>query len=102
MYDTLWYDRRGLKDLEDYIEKKKEIPVDEGGVIRPGKAILTKVYINQTAVSEIFERLELMNITGGNLYDSADGVAMDIKNAYNYNPKFSYLRDIESRKIDEK
>jgi len=101
LYDTLWYGHRGLVDLEEYIEEKVEVPFFDGKEIKLGKPILTKVFINQTAVSEVFERLELMNITGGNLYDSADGVALDIKNSYNYNPKFSYLRDIEPPNLDD-
>jgi len=50
---------------------------------------------------KVFEKLELMNITGGNLYGDADGVALDIKNAYNYNPKFSYLRNIRLPQLDD-
>jgi hypothetical protein len=42
-----------------------------------------------------------MNMMGGNLYGDADGVALDIKNTYNYNPKFSYLRDIKSPNLDD-
>jgi len=42
-----------------------------------------------------------MNITGGFLYDNADGVARDIKNAYYYNPKFFYLRDVQSPDLDD-
>lgn len=101
VYDTLWYGHRGLIDLEDYIEKKIEIPFFDGVETKPGKPILTKIFINQAATSDVFARLELMNITGGNLYDSADGVALDVKNAYNYNPKFSYLRDIEPPPLDD-
>lgn len=101
IYDTLWYSHLGLIDLEDYIAKKTETPFFDGTITRPGKPILTKVLINQTAVTDVFARLELMNITGGNLYDSADGVVLDIKNAYNYNPKFSYLRDVELPHLDD-
>lgn len=101
IYDTLWYRYLGVKDLEEYIEKKLETPFSDGTKTLPGRPILTKVFINQSAVSDVFTRLELMNITGGNLYDSADGVALDIKNAYNYNPKFSYLRDVELPHLDD-
>jgi hypothetical protein len=101
VYDTLWYSHLGLKDLEDYIAKKTETPFFDGKETLPGKPILTKIFINQSAASDVFARLELMNITGGNLYDSADGVALDIRNAYNYNPKFSYLRDVEPPHLDD-
>ncbi|MEB0116935.1 hypothetical protein QN395_10585 [Undibacterium sp. RTI2.2] len=100
IYDTLCYGNMGLVDLEDYIEKKVETSFFNGVETRPGKPILTKIFINQAATSDVFTRLELMNITGGNLYDSADGVALDVKNAYNYNPKFSYFRDIVPPPLD--
>lgn len=101
IYDTLWYSHLGLLDLEDYIDKKVETPFFDGKETKSGKPILTKIFISQTAASEVFARLELMNITGGNLYDSADGVALDIKNTYNYNPKYSYLRDVEPPHHDD-
>lgn len=101
IYDTLRYSQLGLKDLEDYIAKKIETPVTDGIKTYSGKPILTKVLISQSAASYVFTCLELMNITGGHLYDSADGVALDIKNAYNYNPKFSYLRDVEPPQLDD-
>lgn len=101
IYDTLWYSRLGFKDLEEYLAGKTEIQVIENGKMHAGKPILTKVLINHSAASDIFARLELMNITGGQLFDSADGVALDIKNAYNYTPKFSYLRDVEPPSLDD-
>lgn len=101
LYDTLNYQYMGMKDLEEYIEKLKETPVLENGKTNPGKPILYKIFINQKCTGDIFQRLELMNMTGGTLYGDADGVALDIKNAYNYNPKFSYLRDIKSPKLDD-
>lgn len=90
LYDTLRYRERGLLDLEDYLLALGEKLGGED--MQP--PILIKVLIDQQAVGEVFSRLELMNITGANLYDSAEGVAMDIRNAYHYRPKFSYLRDI--------
>lgn len=96
LYDTLHYKRMGLSDLEEYIEQIAEPKVHNGITEMPGEPTLYKVYINQKSISEVFKRLELMNITGGNLYNSADGVAMDIKNHYYYNAKYSYLRDIKT------
>lgn len=101
LYDTLNYDHMGVKDLEEYIESVTETPVSENGKTNPGRPILHKIYINQKCVGKVFEKLELMNITGGNLYGDADGVALDIKNAYNYNPKFSYLRDVRLPQLDD-
>ncbi len=101
LYDTLNYAHLRVIDLEEYISKIQETKVYDGDKDVPGEPILYKVFINQKCTSGIFERLELMNITGGNLYGDADGVALDIKNVYNYNPKFSYLRDIKLPKLDD-
>lgn len=101
LYDTLWYAHMGHQDLEDYIGSITETQVHDQGVTRAGDPILTKVLINQKAASEVFERLELMNFTAANLYGSEEGVALDVKNAYNYNPKFSYLRDIKMPHLDD-
>jgi len=101
LYDTLNYSYMKVKDLEDYINSAKETPVSEGRNTNLGEPILYKIYINQKCISKVFEKLELMNITGGNLYGDADGVALDIKNAYSYNPKFSYLRDVKSPELDD-
>ncbi len=101
LYDTLNYEHMTVKNLEEYIEQIRETPVSENGKTSPGDPTLYKIFINQKCTGDIFKRLELMNMTGGTLYGDADGVALDIKNAYNYNPKFSYLRDIKSPKIDD-
>lgn len=101
LYDTLDYSHMRVKDLEEYIDSVTETPVFENGKTNPGNPILYKIYINQKCVDKVFEKLELMNMTGGSLYGDADGVALDIKNAYNYNPKFSYLRDIKSPELDD-
>jgi hypothetical protein len=100
LYDTQNYALLRKKDLEDYLDDIEETKESDGQKTVSGKPILTKVLISQKATNEIFSRLELMNITGGHLYDSAEGVALDIKNVYNYNPKFSYLRDIEIPQVD--
>lgn len=101
LYDTLWHKRMGNKDLEEYLSKINETPVVENGKREPGSPILVKALINQEAVSEVFERLELMNLTGAHLYGNAEGVALDLKNAYNYNQKFSYLRDVKMPHFDD-
>lgn len=100
LYDTQHYRYLRKQDLEDYLASIEEPKESAGQKTMPGKPVLTKVLINQKATPEIFSRLELMNITGGHLYDNAEGVALDIKNAYNYNPKFSYLRDVQIPQVD--
>lgn len=102
VYDTLNYSHLGVSDLEEFIEKQKEpneaLP---DGSTRKGRPTLTKVYINQQCVSEVFTKLELMGVTGGTLYMDPNGVALDVINSYNYNPKTQYLRGVSFSDIDE-
>ena len=95
LYDTLNYKRMGFSDLEEFIGSIVEPRYNDGTKEMPGEPTLHKIYINHKCISDIFQRLELMNITGGNLYNNGDGVAMDIKNSYYYNAKFSYLKDVK-------
>jgi hypothetical protein len=102
VYDTLNYRHLGVSGLEEFIEKQKE--PDEAlpdGSTRKGRPTLTKVYINQQCVSEVFTKLELMGVTGGTLYMDPNGVALDVINSYNYNPKTQYLRGVSFSNIDE-
>ena len=101
LYDTINYDHLDANNLEEFIDKMVETPVFDGNKNEPGDPILHKILINQKCTGQVFQKLELMNMTGGTLYGDADGVALDIKNAYNYNPKFSYLRDVESPELDD-
>ena len=43
-----------------------------------------KIYIPQSYTASIFKKLNLMGITARHLYFSADAVAQDIKNSFNY------------------
>jgi len=101
IYDTLNYQYRNLKDLEEYIEKIKETDTHTGIFVEPGEPTLYKIYINQSCTGNILQRLELMNMTGGYLYGDADGVAMDVRNCHNYNTKTFYLRDIDLPNLDD-
>jgi len=95
LYDTMDHKSIGNKDLEEYLEKLQEIQLHEAPkAINVLDHVLYKILIDQNLVTEIFARLELMNINGARLYGDATGVALDVKNSYNYNPRFSYLRDI--------
>ena len=85
LYDTLDYRKMGYDGFEEFIGGIKE---------GNGEAALIKMRISKQCLPRILERLELMGITGGMLYQDADGVAMDVINSYYYNPKTGYLRDI--------
>ena len=52
---------------------------------------LIKFLLPHSMSGDVFERLELVNITGASLFGSADGVADDIWNGFNYNRRL-YLR----------
>lgn len=74
LYDTL--DHKG-SDLERFVEQITEhadskIPA------------LTKVFIPKSISREIFERLELMGMTGARLLDDYVGAAADVYNSYHY------------------
>ncbi|MFZ4439693.1 MAG: FRG domain-containing protein [Syntrophales bacterium] len=102
LYDTLNYRHLGFMDIEEFIEKQEE-PQEAlpDGTTKTGSPILTKLYIDQQYVSDVFTKLELMGMTGGTLYMDPNGVALDVINSYNYNHKTQYLRGIKFPKIDE-
>ena len=87
LYDTLKYPLAGHADLEAYLGKS-EVPGPDG------KVMLTKVLIPHKVGREIFERLELMGITATHLYDSPEGAALDVINAYNYGRKTGRAWDV--------
>ncbi len=89
LYDTLSYPFDKRKDLEDYLSQE-EIPTPT----EPKRVILTKVTIPWSAGKEIFERLDIMGISGTQLFDSPDGAVMDVVNAYNYGRKTGYAWDV--------
>ena len=102
LYDTLNYQHLGVSDLDELIGNHKE--QDTGlpdGSVEKSDLTAYKICINKNCVSEVFSRLELMGINGGALYLTADGVAQDVSNSYNYNSKTSYLRDIQFPDLDD-
>jgi FixJ family two-component response regulator len=87
LYDMLDYRMNGYKDLEDYLEQP-EVPGPSE------KTIITKVIIPHSVGAEVFERLELTNNTATYLYDSHEGAALDVINAYNYGRKTGHAWDV--------
>ena len=98
LYCTLDYAAAGVCDLEDFLDKK----IDEKGDARESPnllskgPVLTKIVFRHEWATEVFKRLELMNIKGGTLLRSAEGVAMDVWNGYHYNPEATHLRSRQS------
>jgi hypothetical protein len=89
LYDTLNYKLTGFTDLEAYLDQP-EVRSDPP----TGTVMLTKVLIPDKFGREILERLELMGITATHLYESHEGAAADVINAYNYGRKTGYTWDI--------
>jgi hypothetical protein len=89
IYDALQYGRQ-FTDLENFIENGND-PNDAGG--KP-TFTLRKIIIPNAAASEVFTRLELMGIDGTRLYDSHEGAAADLKNAYVFNRRTGFAHDI--------
>jgi len=99
LFDTLQYEAfttfkvNNLDELiEQYAEPDTYLP--DGTIVEKGSPTLHRVLINKNCVSDVFAKLELMGISGGALFMNADGVAQDVVNAYNYNIKTCYLRDM--------
>jgi hypothetical protein len=78
LYDSLDYGRLGLKDLEDLLSQP-EIPKDPTSDV----VMLTKVLVPHSFGREVMERLDVMNISGTQLYDDHQGAAIDVINSYN-------------------
>ena len=86
LYDSIDYHQMGATDLEDYIEKTKE-PPDAKGVMAH------KVYINKSrSAAAILSRLQLMGISGGGLFQSPEGVAIDTLLSYDYTSRVPHSR----------
>jgi hypothetical protein len=94
LYCTLDYAAAGVCDLEDFLDKIDEKQdARRSPIILPSNGpVLTKIVFRHEWAKEVFEHLELMNIKGGTLLLSAEGVAMDVWNGYHYTPKATRLR----------
>ena len=94
IYCTLDYDSRGCKDFEDYLHtvNEEQDRHDSPRILIGKRPVLTKVFIKHDWATEIFQRLELWNITGAKLFGIAEGVAADVWNSYHYHPKTAFLR----------
>lgn len=75
LYDTIAYNplRKNLDSmLIDYQEQYEKYPA------------AFKIHIPKIYTASIFQKLNLMGITARHLYFSADAIAHDIKNSFNY------------------
>ena len=82
LYDTLDYPQLGFANMEAFLESFEE-------------EALIKIYIHKQCAHSIFERLELMNITGSQLFLDEHGAAMDVINSYFYQSRI-HFRDLDN------
>lgn len=95
LYDTVQYTHLGFRDLEDLIERSDEPGVHyPNGVVEEGKPIVYRVCIDQNLAPSVFQKLELMGITAGSLFNNPEGIVDDVKNSYYYVARIPYLRDV--------
>lgn len=94
LYCTMqfWEDASGPQDLEAYFERIQE-GFDSPYLPNEDRPVLLKVKLPHAWISKILSRLEVMGIAGSTMYLSAEGVAKDVYNAYNFEPRAAYLRD---------
>ena len=92
IYDTLNYSLLGRADFEDLINSISETPDPNGGHIH---YTMTKIFIPISVARNVFERLELMGMTGVRLMDDHVGAAADVHNAYNYPRRTGYPWDLQ-------
>jgi len=101
LYCTLDYAAVGVRDLEDFLDKRideKQDARESPTALLSNGPVLTKIVFRHEWATEVFKQLELMNIKGGTLLLSAEGVAMDVWNGYHYNPKATRLRRANPKK----
>ena len=95
-YDTLNYKLRNKLGLEHLISELKEFE----GMKAP---ILHKIYIKANkCIRPVFEKLELMNVTGSALLNDPHGIVMDIYNQYHYKTRNWLPHDIQLSQAQEK
>jgi hypothetical protein len=94
LYSTLLFDDGPGQpsNLEEFLGI---VPVglDWPSLPEDNRPILTKIILPHDWASEVFNRLDVMRISGSTLFLSAEGVAKDVYNSYYYKPRAAFLRD---------
>lgn len=79
-------------DLEDFLGKIEE-GFDSPIVPNEKRPVLTKIRVPHEWISDVFNQLDIMNINGSRMFLSAEGVARDVYNTFNYEPRAAFLRE---------
>jgi FRG domain-containing protein len=94
LYSTLLFDDGPGQpsNLEEFLGI---VPVglDWPSLPEDNRPILTKIILPHDWASEVFNRLDVIRISGSTLFLSAEGVAKDVYNSYYYKPRAAFLRD---------
>lgn len=101
LYDTLHYSEFGVNNFDELLKNWEEPSIYPTCFQVEPNCLYYKIRLNQKFAKSVFQRLELMGITGGALYQNADGVALDVINAHFYSPRSDYLHDIRFPPLDD-
>ena len=82
-------------DLEEFLHKIQE-GFQSSVLPNTRDPVLIKMELPYSWVSQVFSRLEIMNVSGSTMFLSAEGVAKDIYNSYNYRSRAAFLREDSS------
>jgi hypothetical protein len=82
-------------NLEEFLDKIQE-GFDSPCLPNEGSPVLIKMKLPHSWVSEVFSRLEVISISGSTMFLSAEGVAKDVYNSFNYHPRARFLREDSS------
>lgn len=91
LYCTLNYGWRKVEDLEGHLELLND-GFDSPVLPNRDDATLIKITLPHSMGTDAFKRLEIVGVTGSSLFGSAEGVADDIWNSFNYNRRL-FLRN---------
>lgn len=94
LYSTVRFGEpsRGAVDLEAHLEGMRE-GFDSPCLPNEDCPVLIKIKLPHAWVSRIFSRLDAIGIAGSGMYLSAEGVARDVYNSFNFHPRAAFLRD---------
>jgi len=95
IYDTVDFKKYNIRDLEEFIDDFDEPnEVNSDGSILQDKHTAIKIIIPKKYVAgDLLSQLELMGILGMYLYDTPEGVSIDVSNSFFYDTKTLYSRN---------
>ncbi len=94
LYSTILFDDDPGKpsNLDEFLDNIQE-GFDSPSLPNDSRPVHMKIILSHSWASEVFNRLDVMSISGSTLFLSAEGVANDVYNSYHYHPRAAFLRD---------